>query len=555
MVKKENNPVRIFALGGLGEIGKNMYVVEVGPEIYVIDAGLKLPEDELLGIDAVIPDITYLQENVSRIKGIFLTHGHEDHIGSLTYVLRRIRVPIYGTRLTIGLVANLLEESGLKYGNLLKEIHADTILEFEYASVSFFRTTHSIPDSVGIVVHTSHGAVVHTGDFKLDQTPADGVRFDFFKMSKLGKEGVLCLLSDSTNAEIPGTTGSESSVGEELCDCIRTAEGRVIVATFASNIHRIQQVFDAAVLTDRKVAIIGNSMKRVIEISMELGYIDIPEKLMIPISEIEKWNDHRVLILTTGVQGEPLEALARMAGKSHNKTSIKQGDTVIIAASTIPGHEKLVSTTIDLLFRAGANVIYGQRKINVSGHASQEELKMMISVMNPMFFIPIQGEYKMQRAHAKIAESTGMDSDQIFLMENGDIFEYKNDQARIAGKIPAGNVLIDGLGIGDVGNIVLRDRRLLSQDGILIVVVTLSKEKNQIISGPEIISRGFVYVRESEELFDKSNEIVQQIIMKCMKDRTIDWSTLKTSIRESLSHFLFEKTKRRPMILPIIMEI
>lgn len=555
MVKKENNPVRIFALGGLGEVGKNMYVVEVGPEIYCIDAGLKLPEDELLGIDAVIPDISYLQENVSRIKGIFLTHGHEDHIGSLAYVLRRIRVPIYGTRLTIGLVANLLEESGLKHVGLLQEIHADTILDFEFASVSFFRTTHSIPDSVGVVVHTSHGAVVHTGDFKLDQTPADGVRFDFFKMSKLGKEGVLCLLSDSTNAEIPGTTGSESSVGEELCDCIRTAEGRVIVATFASNIHRIQQVFDAAVMTNRKVAIIGNSMKRAIEISMELGYLDVPEKLMIPISEIEKGNDQRILILTTGVQGEPLEALARMAGKSNKQTSIKQGDTVIIAASTIPGHEKLVSTTIDLLFRAGANVIYGQRKINVSGHASQEELKMMISVMNPKYFIPIQGEYKMQRAHARIAETTGMNSDQIFIMENGDIFEYKNDLARMAGKVPAGNVLIDGLGIGDVGNIVLRDRRLLSQDGILIVVVTLSKERNQIISGPEIISRGFVYVRESEELFDKSNEIVQQIIIKCMKDRTIDWSTLKTSIRESLSHFLFEKTKRRPMILPIIMEI
>lgn len=555
MVKKEKNPVRIFALGGLGEIGKNMYVVEVGPEIYVIDAGLKLPEDELLGIDAVIPDITYLQENVARIKGIFLTHGHEDHIGSLSYVLRRIQVPIYGTRLTIGLVANLLEESGISHIANLQEIHADTVLDFEYAAVSFFRTTHSIPDSVGVVIHTPHGAVVHTGDFKLDQTPADGVRFDYFKMSKLGKEGVLCLLSDSTNAEIPGTTGSESSVGEELCDCIRTAEGRVIVATFASNIHRIQQVFEAAALTNRKVAIIGNSMKRVIEISMELGYIDVPDKLMIPISEIEKWNDQRVVILATGVQGEPLEALARMAGRSHKHTSIKQGDTVIIAASTIPGHEKLVSTAVDLLFRAGANVIYGQRKINVSGHASQEELKMMISVMNPEYFIPIQGEYKMQRAHARLAEATGMDSDQIFLLENGDVFEYKNDQARMGGKVPSGNVLIDGLGIGDVGNIVLRDRRLLSQDGILIVVVTLSKEKNQIVSGPEIISRGFVYVRESEQLFDKSNEIVQQIIIKCMKDRTIDWSTLKTSIRESLSHFLFEKTKRRPMILPIIMEI
>lgn len=555
MVTKEKNPVRIFALGGLGEIGKNMYVVEVGLEIYVIDAGLKLPEDELLGIDAVIPDITYLEENVTRIKGFFLTHGHEDHIGSLAYVLRRIKVPIYGTKLTIGLVANMLEESGLKQSANLQEIHADTVLDFECASVSFFRTTHSIPDSVGVVIHTPQGAIVHTGDFKLDQTPADGIRFDYYKMSKLGKEGVLCLLSDSTNAERPGTTGSESSVGEELCDCIRVAKGRVIVATFASNIHRIQQVFDAAALTNRKVAIVGNSMRKVIEISMDLGYIDVPEKLMIPISEIDKWDDSRLVILTTGVQGEPLEALSRMASKSHRQTSIKPGDTVIIAATTIPGHEKLVSNTIDLLFRAGANVIYGQRKVHVSGHASQEELKMMISVMNPKFFIPIQGEYKMQRAHAKLAEATGMDSDQIFILENGDVFEYKNDQARIAGKVPSGNVLIDGLGIGDVGNIVLRDRRLLSQDGILIVVVTLSKEKNQIISGPEIISRGFVYVRESEQLFDKSNEIVEQIIMKCMKDKMIDWSTLKTSIRESLSHFLYEKTKRRPMILPIIMEI
>lgn len=554
MVKKEKNPVRIFALGGLGEIGKNMYVVEVGPEIFVIDAGLKLPENELLGIDTVIPDITYLEENVTRIKGIFLTHGHEDHIGSLSYVLRRIQVPIYGTRLTIGLVAILLEEAGIKHLADLQEIHGDTILDFEYASVSFYRTTHSIPDSVGVVIHTPHGAVVHTGDFKLDQTPADGVRFDYYKMSKIGRDGVLCLLSDSTNAERPGTTGSESSVGEELSDCIRVADGRVIVATFASNIHRVQQVFDAALLSNRKVAIMGNSMKRVIEISMELGYIDVPENMIIPISEIDKWENHRLVILATGLHGEPLEVLSRMASKSHKQTSIKAGDTVIIAATTIPGHEKLVSNTVDLLFRAGANVIYN-KKIHVSGHASQEELKMMISVMNPRYFIPIQGELKMQRAHAKLAEVTGMEEDQIFLLENGDVFEYKNDQVRLGSKVPAGNVLIDGLGIGDVGNIVLRDRRLLSQDGILIVVVTLSKEKNQIISGPEIISRGFVYVRESEQLFSKSNEIVKEIITKCMKDRTIDWSTLKTSIRESLSHFLFEQTKRRPMILPIIMEI
>ncbi|HHY74702.1 MAG TPA: ribonuclease J [Bacillus bacterium] len=555
MVKREKNPVRIFALGGLGEIGKNMYCVEVGPEIYVIDAGLKLPENELLGIDTVIPDITYLEENVTRMKGIFLTHGHEDHIGSLSYVLRRIQVPIYGTRLTLGLVANLLEESGLKNAATLQEIDADTVLEFECASVSFFTTTHSIPDSVAVVIHTPEGAVVHTGDFKLDQTPADGVRFDFLKMAKLGRDGVLCLLSDSTNAEIPGTTGSESSVGEELCDCISGSEGRVIVATFASNIHRIQQVFDAAAFANRKVAIIGNSMKRVIEISMDLGYLHAPEKLMIPISEIDKWDNRRLVILATGVYGEPLEALSRMACKSHRQTSIKAGDTVIIAASIIPGYEKLVSSTVDLLFRAGANVIYGNRKVHVSGHASQEELKMMISVMNPEYFIPIQGEMKMQRAHAKLAEATGMDSDQIFLLENGDVFEYKNDHARIGGKIPSGNVLIDGLGIGDVGNIVLRDRRLLSQDGILIVVVTISKEKNQIISGPEIISRGFVYVRESEQLFGKSTEMVEQIIMKCLKDRTMDWSTLKTNIRESLSHYLYEKTKRRPMILPIIMEI
>lgn len=555
MLKKENNPVRVFALGGLGEIGKNMYVVEVGPEIYVIDAGLKFPEDEMLGIDVVIPDITYLIENDSRIKGFFLTHGHEDHIGALSYVLRRIQAPIYGTRLTIGLVANKLKEVGLFDKSDLREINAETILDFEFATVSFFRTTHSIPDSVGICIHTPHGAIVHTGDFKFDQTPVDGIRSDYLKITKVGQEGVLCLLSDSTNAEKPGITASESSVGEEISDCFYLARGRVIVASLASNVHRIQQVFDAAALTNRKVAIIGNSMRRVIDIALELGYLHATEKIMIPVQDIDKWQDNRVVLLTTGNQGEPLAGLLKIANKTHRQVSIKPGDTVMIAATPIIGSEKLISKTIDILIRAGAHVIYGQRRVHVSGHGCQEELKMMISMTNPKYFIPIHGEYKMQRAHAKLAESTGMEPDQIFILENGEVFEFKNNQARMSGKVPSGNVLIDGIGIGDVGNIVLRDRRLLSQDGILIVVVTLSREAKQIISGPEIISRGFVYVRESEELFDKSNEIVQQIMLKCMNNHIIDWSTLKTNIRESLSHFLFEKTKRRPMILPVIMEI
>ncbi|WP_017753813.1 ribonuclease J [Calidifontibacillus oryziterrae] len=554
MFKKDNNPVRIFALGGLGEIGKNMYIVEVGPEIYVIDAGLKFPEDEMLGIDIVIPDITYLIENQLRIKGIFLTHGHEDHIGAISYVLRSIKIPIYGTKLTLGLVEDQLMEAGIQTADL-REIHSETVLEFEHASVSFFRTTHSIPDSVGIVVHTPDGAIVNTGDFKFDQTPVDGIGPDYFKMSELGEKGVLCLMSDSTNADHPGFTGSEGLAGEELSDSCYSAEGRVIVASFASNIHRIQQVLDAAVLTNRKVAIIGKNMRRVIDISMGLGYISAEEDLIIPVSDIGKLPDDKIVLLTTGGQGEPLVALGKMATKTHKQASIKQGDTVIIAFPPLPGHEKAVSKTIDQLFRAGANVIYGGRKIQVSGHASQEELKMMLGFMKPQYFIPIHGDYSMQQVHGKLAEATGMDPDQIYLLENGEVFEYKNQQARINGKVPSGNVLIDGLGIGDVGNIVLRDRRLLSQDGILIVVVTLCKEKKQIVSGPEIISRGFVYVRESEELFEKSNEMVEQIITKCMKDHIIDWSTLKTSIRESLSHFLFERTKRRPMILPVIMEI
>ncbi|WP_102346888.1 ribonuclease J [Bacillus sp. Marseille-P3661] len=555
MLKKETNPVKIFALGGLGEIGKNMYVIEVGPEIYVIDAGLKFPEDEMLGIDFVIPDISYLVENRHRIVGIFLTHGHEDHIGSLSYVLQKLRnISIYGTKLTLGLVSDRFNDAGVSSENLC-EIDSESTLEYEYATVSFFRTTHSIPDSVGICIHTEQGVVVHTGDFKMDPTPVDGIKPDYYKMSAIGQEGVLCLLSDSTNAEVPGITDSESAVGNEICDSFSTANGRIIIATFATNVHRVQQIIDAAVLTNRKVAILGSSMLKVFNIAMELGYLHVPENVLISISEIEKWQDQQIAVLTSGAHGEPIAALSKLVQKSNKPISIKNGDTVMIAASPIPGNEKIVSKTIDALFRAGAKVIYNQKKIHVSGHGSQEELKMMITILNPQYLMPIHGEYKMQKAHAKIAETTGMDPDQIFLMENGDVLEFKNNQGRLAGKIPAGNVLIDGLGIGDIGNIVLRDRRLLSQDGILIVVVTLSKEKNLIVSGPEILSRGFVYVRESEELFQQSTEMVQQIILKNMKDQVIDWSTLKTGIRESLSHFLFEKTKRRPMILPIIMEI
>lgn len=553
MEKTEN--IKLIALGGVGEVGKNMFVVEINSDIFVIDAGLMYPEDSMLGIDMVIPDITYLKENEERIKGIFLTHGHDESIGGIFYLLNNLSVPIYGTKLTLALVGEKLKENRMRQSVFVKEVDNETILSFPSTEISFFRTNHSIPDSVGISFETSMGAIIHTGDFKIDQTPVADSHMDIGKIAKLGENGVLCLLSDSINAERPGYSGSEARVGGEISDVMYNADGRVIVAVFASNLYRIQQVINAAVKNNRKLAVVGKNMKNILNLAISLGYISVEEELFISVNEIDKHESNEVAILTTSNHGEPLAVLSRMAKQSHKLVNVKDGDTVLIAATPIPGHELVFSKTIDLLSRAGANVIFGQKQIHVSGHGHQEELKMMLNLTKPKYFIPIHGEFKMQKAHEKLAKQVGIEPQNIFLVDKGEVVEFKGQNVYTGAKVPSGNVLIDGLGIGDVGNIVLRDRRLLSQDGILIVVVTLNKQKKQITSGPEIITRGFVYVRESEELIGEATKVVSNIVERSMQEHSIEWSSIKLSIRESLNQFLYEKTKRRPMILPIIMEI
>ncbi|MFV2046574.1 ribonuclease J [Metabacillus litoralis] len=554
MEKTEN--IKLIALGGVGEVGKNMFVVEINSDIFVIDAGLMYPEDSMLGIDMVIPDITYLKENEERIKGIFLTHGHDESIGGIFYLLNNLSVPIYGTKLTLAMVGEKLKENRMRQSVFVKEIDNETILSFPSTEISFFRTNHSIPDSVGISFETSMGAIIHTGDFKIDQTPVADSHMDIGKIAKLGENGVLCLLSDSINAERPGYSGSEAIVGGEISDVMYNADGRVIVAVFASNLYRIQQVINAAVKNNRKLAVVGKNMKNILNLAINLGYISVEEEeLFISVNEIDKHESNEVAILTTSNHGEPLAVLSRMAKQSHKLVNVTDGDTVLIAATPIPGHELVFSKTIDLLSRAGANVIFGQKQIHVSGHGHQEELKMMLNLTKPKYFIPIHGEFKMQKAHEKLAKQVGIEPQNIFLVDKGDVVEFKGQNVYTGAKVPSGNVLIDGLGIGDVGNIVLRDRRLLSQDGILIVVVTLNKQKKQITSGPEIITRGFVYVRESEELIGEATKVVSNIVERSMQEHSIEWSSIKLSIRESLNQFLYEKTKRRPMILPIIMEI
>ncbi|EJW15543.1 ribonuclease J [Paenibacillus alvei] len=558
MSKKNNvDKLSIFALGGVGEIGKNMYVVQYGNDIVVVDAGLKFPEEDMLGIDIVIPDISYLTENRDKVRAILITHGHEDHIGGLPYVLKHLNVPVYGTRLTLGLI-----ESKLREANLLGEtkrilITADSEIQLGTIRASFFKTNHSIPDSVGVCLDTPEGCVVHTGDFKFDHTPVNGQYADLQRMAEIGQRGVLALLSDSTNAERPGFTPSESSVGVVLEDIFRKAEQRVVVATFASNIHRIQQVIDAAYSTNRKLTVIGRSMVNVVTIASELGYLNIPDGMLIEPEEVNKMAADRVVILSTGSQGEPMSALTRMARSTHRKVDILPGDTVVIAATPIPGNEKYVGRTVDELCRLGAHVIYGGSKtgVHVSGHGSQEELKLMLNLMKPKYFIPIHGEYRMLRHHADLAEAVGIERENIFITDIGDTVEITNGVARRGSKVQSGYVLIDGLGVGDVGNIVLRDRKLLSQDGILVVVVTLSKQEGTILSGPDIISRGFVYVRESEGLLDEANRIVTSTLHKLMNENVNEWASLKTNVKDALGRFLYEQTRRRPMILPIIMEV
>jgi ribonuclease J len=556
---KSNHTVLIFALGGVGEIGKNMYVVQCDDDIVVIDAGLKFPEEEMLGIDMVIPDITYLEENRDKVRGIIITHGHEDHIGGLSYVLKHLNVPVYATKLTLGLIEAKLKEAGILNDTRRHLINSDSEIQLGKMKATFFRVNHSIPDCVGVCLETPEGYIVHTGDFKFDQTPVNNQQADLAKMAMIGERGVLCLLSDSTNAERPGFTGSERSVGLAIKDVFNKATGRIIVSTFASNVHRIQQVVDAAVEFNRKITVVGRSMQNVINISMDLGYLHAPNGLFIEPDEVNKLPAEKVVILSTGSQGEPMSALTRMARSAHRKIDILPGDTVIIAATPIPGNEKYVARTIDQLYRIGAEVIYGGHgpngSVHVSGHGSQEELRLMLNLMKPKYFIPIHGEYRMLRMHGILAEQVGIPPENIFLLDNGDTVEISGGRARYGPKVHAGNVLIDGLGVGDVGNIVLRDRKLLSQDGILVVVVTLSKQNGTILSGPDIISRGFVYVRESEELLDEANRIVTQTLVKCMEENVNEWSSLKNNVKDALGRYLYDQTRRRPMILPIIMEV
>ncbi|MEO2075067.1 MAG: ribonuclease J [Bacillus sp. (in: firmicutes)] len=555
MIKKKNKTIKLIALGGVGEIGKNMYLVEVDGDIFIVDAGLMFPEEEMLGIDMVIPDMTYLRDNKERVKAIFLTHGHEDHIGALSYVLRQVNVPVYGTKLTLALAAAKLKEQEF-YGKAnFIEVDSNTVVELDAVNVSFFRTNHSIPDSVGVCIHTSEGIIVYTGDFKFDQAATKLYKAEIGKMAAIGDQGVLCLLSDSTEAEKPGYTTSEAIVERELSNAFYNAQGRIIAACFASDINRIQHIFDVAKDHGRKVAVVGKSLERIYHIALDLGYLEVDEDLIIPISELKNYQDREVVVLATGSQGEPIEALQKMAKQTHKQLNIQSGDTVLIAASPLRGSEVFLFKTVDMLFRAGANVISGKRAIHVSSHGSQEELKFMINLMQPKFFVPVHGEYRMLKAHRKIGLECGLTDEQIVIPDRGDVMEWKDGKLAIAGKVPSGNVLIDGIGVGDVGNIVLRDRKLLSQDGILIVVVTLTKQDKKIAAGPEIISRGFVYVRESEKLMDDSTKLVRDIVERNIAKGTFEWSSLKQEIRDDLNRYLFEKTKRRPMILPIIMEV
>ncbi|WP_285863839.1 ribonuclease J [Lederbergia lenta] len=556
MAKIQNEIIKIIPLGGVGEIGKNMYVIEVDSEIFIIDAGLMFPENEMLGIDIVIPDTTWLEEQKDRIKGIFLTHGHEDAIGALPYILQKIKAPVYGSRLTIALARERMKENGTKIDVQFNTIKSNSKLRFEGVTVSFFHTTHSIPDSLGVCIHTSEGRIVHTGDFKFDQASTGLYQSELGKMANIGDAGVLCLLSDSTEAEHPGFSTSESVVAREMSNAFYAAPGRIIVACFASNFIRMQQTLDAAAENGRKVAVVGKSMERGFEIAIKLGYITIEDKeLIIPIKQITKYDDQQIVIISTGTMGEPLEALKKMARKNHKEVSIKEGDTVLITSTPSVGLETAMAKTVDLLYRAGAIVNSMKSKVHVSGHGSQEDLKLMLNLMKPKYFIPIQGEYRMLFSHSKLAQEIGMTKDQIFIPGKGEVIECKNGKMSAGNRVSAGNVLIDGIGVGDVGNIVLRDRKLLSQDGIFTVVVTLDKKNRKIASGPEIISRGFVYVRESERLIDESANIVQKIVEDAVSADAFDWSSIKQDIRDKLNQFLYERTKRRPMILPIIMEV
>lgn len=554
---QKEETIKFMSLGGVGEIGKNMYVVEYKDEIIVIDGGIKFPEEDMLGIDIVIPDFTYLTDNLDKVKAILITHGHEDHIGALPYILKSVNKPVYGTRLTLGLLEGKLKEHNILSSVNLNVIQSNSKIEVgKYFIAEFFKVNHSIPDAVGMAITTPVGTILHTGDFKIDQTPVDGQITDFQKISEISKRGVLALFADSTNAERPGYTMSERVVGSTIDEIFRLAKSRIIIATFASNVHRIQQVFHSASKYNKKVCVNGRSMVNVVNTAMELGYLDVPKGMLVELEDINDHNQEDIVLITTGSQGEPMSALTRMANSDHRKVEIIPGDTVVIAASPIPGNEKLVSRTVNNLFKRGADVIYESVSgIHVSGHASQEELKMMINLVKPKYLVPVHGEYKHCIHLAKIGEQMGIDRSNIFTIEIGDVLEIGKEKAKITGSVPSGQILVDGLGVGDVGNIVLRDRKQLSLDGILVVVVTLQKGSNKIVAGPDIVSRGFVYVRESEQLIEDAKVVVSNSLEKCRDKNIKEWSQLKQAIRDQLGKTLYEKTRRRPMILPIIMEV
>ena len=552
--RRSSSKLKIIPLGGLEQIGMNITAFEYEDSIVVVDCGLSFPEDDMLGIDLVIPDVTYLKENISKVKGFVITHGHEDHIGALPYVLKEINVPIYATKLTLGLIRNKLKEHNLVRSTKLKEVKHGQVINLGDFAVEFIKTNHSIQDASALAIYSPVGIVVHTGDFKVDYTPVFGDAIDLQRFAEIGKKGVLALMCESTNAERPGFTMSERTVGhvfDNLFNEYRTS--RIIIATFASNVDRVQQIINTAYRFGRKVAVEGRSMVNVISVASELGYLQIPENTLIEIDQVKNYPDDKVVLITTGSQGESMAALSRMASNMHRKVQIKPGDTVIFSSNPIPGNEKAVSRVINELSMKGADVIF--QDAHVSGHACQEEIKLIYSLVHPKYAIPVHGEYRHLKAQAQVAESLGIPKDNIFLLSSGDVLELDEEKAQVVDRVQTGAILVDGLGVGDVGNIVLRDRQHLAEDGILIVVLTLEKYSNQVLAGPDIVSRGFVYVRESEGLMDEAKHVVEEAIEDCMDRRVTDWGRLKTAIRDSLSEFLWKRTKRSPMILPIIMEV